>query len=110
MTQGEFIARWRAVELKGRSASQSHFIDRCRLLGEPPPYADPGGDWYCFERGARKDVGGDGWADVWKRRCFAWEYQGKHANLDAAFNQLRLATAPRSTRATGTSAPSPTQS
>ena len=26
---------------------------------------------------------------MWKRHCFAWEYKGKHANLDAAFNQLR---------------------
>ncbi|MDE0147837.1 MAG: class I SAM-dependent DNA methyltransferase, partial [Rhodospirillaceae bacterium] len=34
-------------------------------------------------------TGGDGWADVWKRGCFAWEYKGRHANLDAAFNQLR---------------------
>ncbi len=37
----------------------------------------------------RKDSGDDGWADVWKRGCFAWEYKGKHADLDAAFNQLR---------------------
>ena len=43
----------------------------------------------CFERGARKDIGGDGWADVWKRGCFAWEYKGRRADLDAAFNQLR---------------------
>ena len=55
----------------------------------PPAAADPTGDWYCFERGARKDSGGDGWADVWKRHHFAWEYKGKHADLDAAFNQLR---------------------
>ena len=33
--------------------------------------------------------GGEGWANVWKRHRFAWEYEGKHANLDAAFNQLR---------------------
>ena len=26
---------------------------------------------------------------MWKRHCFAWEYKGKHANLDAAFDQLR---------------------
>ena len=39
--------------------------------------------------GAPKDSGGDGWADVWKRHCFAWEYKGKHADLEAAFNQLR---------------------
>ena len=49
----------------------------------------PKGEHYCFERGARKDSGGDGWADVWKRHCFAWEYKGKHADLDAAFDQLR---------------------
>ena len=90
MTPDEFIAKWRASELKERSAAQEHFIDLCRLLGEPTPAeADPTGDHYCFERGARKDTGGDGWADVWKRHCFAWEYKGKHANLDVAFNQLR---------------------
>ena len=90
ITPGEFIAKWRASELKERSAAQEHFIDLCRLLGEPTPAAaDPTGDRYCFERGARRDAGGEGWADVWKRHCFAWEYKGKHANLDAAFNQLR---------------------
>ena len=90
MTPGEFIAKWRASELKERSAAQEHFIDLCRLLEEPTPAeADPAGAHYCFERGARKDTGGEGWADVWKRGCFAWEYKGKHANLDAAFDQLR---------------------
>ena len=90
MTPGEFIAKWRASELKERSAAHEHFIDLCRLLGEPTPAeADPTGERYCFERGARKDTGGDGWADVWKRHCFAWEYKGKHADLDAAFSQLR---------------------
>ena len=91
MTPHEFISKWRASKLKERSASQEHFIDLCRLLGEPTPAeADPSGEAYCFERGARKDTGGDGWADVWKRHHFAWEYKGKHANLDAAFGQLRL--------------------
>ena len=90
LTPGEFIVKWRASELKERSASQEHFIDLCRMLGEQTPAeADPAGAWYCFERGARKDTGGDGWADVWKRGCFAWEYKGRRANLDAAFNQLR---------------------
>ena len=90
MTPSEFIAKWRASELKERSAAQEHFIDLCRLLGEPTPAeADPTGERYCFERGARKDTGGDGWADVWKRHRFAWEYKGRHADLDAAFNQLR---------------------
>ena len=90
MTPGTFIAKWRASELKESSAAQEHFIDLCRLLGEPPPAeVAPTGEHYCFERGARKDAGSGGWADVWKRHCFAWEYKGKHANLDAAFSQLR---------------------
>ena len=90
MTPHEFIAKWRASELKESSASQEHFIDLCRLLDEPTPAeADPTGDHYCFERGARTDTGGDGWADVWKRHHFAWEYKGKRKDLDTAFNQLR---------------------
>ena len=91
MTPRAFIAKWRASSaLKERSAAQEHFIDLCRLLGEPTPAeADPSGEAYCFERGARKDTGGDGWADVWKRHHFAWEYKGRRADLDAAFDQLR---------------------
>ena len=62
----------------------------CRLVDEPTPVeADPAGDTFCFEKGAFKEAGGDGWADVWKRHCFAWEYKGLHADLDAAFTQLR---------------------
>ena len=90
MTPSKFIAKWQASELKESSAAQEHFIDLCHLLGEPTPAEDdPTGERYCFERGARKDTGGDGWADVWKRGHFAWEYKGKHANLDKAFQQLR---------------------
>ena len=90
MTPHEFITKWHASALKERSASQEHFIDLCRLLSEPTPAeADPSGETYCFERGARKDTGGDGWADVWKRHHFAWEYKGRRADLDAAFEQLR---------------------
>ena len=60
MTPGAFIAKWRAAELKERSAAQEHFIDLCRLFGEPTPAeADPGGEHYCFEPGARKDSGGE---------------------------------------------------
>ena len=90
MTPHDFIGKWSASELKERSASQEHFIDLCRMLGEATPAeADPTGETYCFERGARKDTGGDGWADVWKRHHFAWEYKGQRADLDAAFGQLR---------------------
>ena len=65
-------------------------MDLCHMLGEPTPAeVDPTGDRYSFEKGARKDGGGEGWADVWKRHHFAWEYKGRHANLDRAFAQLR---------------------
>lgn len=29
-----------------------------------------------------------GWADVWKRGHFAWEYKGRAANLTSAYQQL----------------------
>ena len=89
-TVNDFIRKWRAVELKERSAAQEHFLDLCRLLGEPSPAeADPAGSFYCFERGATKTSGGEGWADVWKRGHFGWEYKGKRKNLDGAFGQLQ---------------------
>ncbi|MCY4101653.1 MAG: N-6 DNA methylase [bacterium] len=90
MDPHEFIAKWRSSVLKERSAAQEHFLDLCRVLGEPTPAeADPAGDAYCFERGALKDSGSPGWADVWKRHHFAWEYKSPGESLDAAFNQLR---------------------
>ena len=90
LTAAEFIDKWRAVTLNERAVSQSHFNDLCALLDEPTPVAaDPDGEWYCFERGAVKDSGGGGWADVWKRGCFAWEYKSQGKDLDAAFQQLR---------------------
>lgn len=89
MTPQEFISKWKSVELKERSASQSHFNDLCRLLGiDEPTTADPKGEWFTFEKGASKTSGGEGWADVWRKDCFAWEYKGKRKNLDAAFDQL----------------------
>lgn len=89
-TVDAFIRKWRAAELKERSAAQEHFLDLCLLLDEPSPAAaDPTGQFYCFERGATKTSGGEGWADVWKRGHFGWEYKGKRKNLDAAFGQLQ---------------------
>ena len=85
-----FIAKWQAVELKERSASQSHFNDLCRLLGlDEPITADPKGEWFTFEKGASKTSGGEGWADVWRKDCFAWEYKGKRKDLNTAFAQLQ---------------------
>ncbi|MBP7636533.1 MAG: class I SAM-dependent DNA methyltransferase [Kiritimatiellae bacterium] len=89
MTVAEFIAKWRKVELKERSAAQEHFLDLCNVFGHPTPAAaDPTGEKYCFEKGAAKHGGGDGFADVWKRGFFGWEYKGKHKDLSAAYDQL----------------------
>ena len=85
-----FIAKWRSATLKERSAAQEHFIDLCRLLEvKTPAEVDPQGGWYCFEKGAKKTGGGDGWADVWKRGHFGWEYKGKGKSLVEALRQLR---------------------
>ncbi len=85
-----FIDLWRDSTLKERSGSQSHFNQLCRLLDLPEPaIADPRGEWFTFEKGAKKTGGGDGWADVWKKGCFAWEYKGKGKDLAAALRQLR---------------------
>ena len=90
MTAAEFIDRWRKVTQTEKAVAQSHFNNLCAVLGERTPVeADPEGDEYCFERGAAKDSGGDGWADVWKRGHFAWEYKSQGKDLDAAFQQLR---------------------
>ena len=89
MTPQAFIKKWQANELKERSASQSHFNDLCMLLEiDDPTTADSKGVWFTFEKGASKTSGGEGWADVWRKDCFAWEYKGKRANLDNAFDQL----------------------
>lgn len=85
MTPQEFIDKWEAVELSERASAQSHFIDLCELLDEPAPTdADPKGEWFTFEKGTRKGAAGTGWADVWRKGCFAWEYKKKHRDLDAA--------------------------
>jgi len=89
MTPQDFIAKWRAAELKESSGSHSHFNDLCALLGlADPATADPKGEWFTFEKGLSKTAGAQGWADVWRKGCFAWEYKGPRKDLDKAFNQL----------------------
>jgi hypothetical protein len=93
-----FVEKWSASDLSERAASQEHFIDLCRLLGQPTPAeADPTGKDYCFEKAvkvtqaASKGSKGDGgFVDVWKRGYFAWEYKrkDKYKTLDEAYRQL----------------------
>ncbi len=88
-TAAEFAAKWTGSQRTERAAAQEHFIDLCRMLGQPTPNeADPTGEWYAFEKGAGKTEGGDGFADVWMRDHFAWEYKGKRKDLLAAYHQL----------------------
>ncbi len=35
MTPQQFVEKWAQTELSERAASQEHFIDLCRLIGEP---------------------------------------------------------------------------
>jgi len=89
MTPAEFVAKWKPVDLSERAASQSHFNDLCELVGHPKPLeVDKTGESFCFEKGAAKHGGGDGWADVWKKDFFGWEYKGKRKDLEAAYDQL----------------------
>ena len=89
MTPQAFVSKWRRSELKESAAAQEHFLDLCHLLGHPTPAeADPHGTSFTFEKGASKTAGGEGWADVWKKGFFAWEYKGKHKDLEAAYAQL----------------------
>lgn len=91
MTPQQFIAKWQRVQLTERSAAQQHFLDLCEVFDHPKPAdADPTGEWFTFEKGAAKHGGGEGWADVWKRAFFGWEYKGKHKDLNAAYDQLLL--------------------
>lgn len=84
MTPQAFIAHWANNNITERAGAQQHFNDLCDLLDVEKP-RDP--DNYCFERGA-KTAGGQGWADVWKRSCFAWEYKAPGRDLAAALKQL----------------------
>ena len=95
MQAQQFIRKWQAGStahaLNERAGAQAHFIDLCRLLGVPEP-DDP--DRYCFERGLTKTGSSgartDGFADVWLRGHFAWEYKAPGRSLDAALKQLMM--------------------
>ena len=86
----EFIRCWKDSKLSERRGYQSHFNDLCEILDQPhPAHADPKGAEYAFEKHVIKTGGDDkGFADVWKRGFFGWEYKGPHKDLKAAYEQL----------------------
>jgi hypothetical protein len=90
MSPEEFIAKWRGTTRTERSAAQEHFLDLCDLLGVPKPGdVDRHGTEYTFEKSTRKIGDTAGFADVWKRHCFAWEYKRDRRNLVEAYAQLK---------------------
>ena len=89
LSAADFAAKWRQNARRERPSSQEHFIDLCTLLGVPTPNDPPASTSYTFEAGAeRLSTGRQGWADVWKRGHFGWEYKGARADLAEAYKQL----------------------
>ena len=93
MTPAEFKTKWARFSGKESAAYQEHFSDICRMLKvQTPIEADPtGNDSFCFQKRVAKDAElfdfdtasnaeptnrQRGFADVWKRDCFGWEYKG----------------------------------
>ncbi|MBV9862858.1 MAG: class I SAM-dependent DNA methyltransferase, partial [Alphaproteobacteria bacterium] len=87
MSPEDFIARWRGNTGTERATAQQHFLELCALLGLPTP--PPGDPDYAFEKHTRKIGDTPGYADVWKRHCFAWEYKRERRNLVEAYAQLK---------------------
>lgn len=91
MLPAEFVAKWSRTKLRERQSSHEHFIDLCHVLGLPTPAeADPLGECFTFDQGLKRESGESGFADVWRKDRFAWEYKGRHKNLAAAYSQLQL--------------------
>lgn len=91
MTAEQFVAKWKAVTATEKAVAQTHFNELTALLGVPSPLdEDPEGKFYAFERHVRKAAKGKGFADVWRRGHFAWEYKAKGKDLGEAYRQLLL--------------------
>ncbi|MBE2201042.1 MAG: class I SAM-dependent DNA methyltransferase [Anaerolinea sp.] len=91
MTPQEFVVKWSKIQQKETAVAQSHFNDLCRLVGHLPPVEfDPDGQTFSFETQTGKPAGGRGFADVYFRDHFIWEYKGPHKDLDKAYQQLQL--------------------
>ncbi|MGH9783161.1 MAG: class I SAM-dependent DNA methyltransferase [Terriglobia bacterium] len=89
LTLPDFVHKWRNAELNERQGAQMHFLELCDVLGMPHPASeDYSGGTYTFEKGVTTTAGAQGFADVWKRGHFGWEYKGKHKDLNAAYQQL----------------------
>jgi type II restriction/modification system DNA methylase subunit YeeA len=84
-----FLAKWglgsKSRGFNERAGAQSHFVELCSILGVDAPN-DP--ETYTFERRFHRHNKALGYADVWKRGCFAWEYKAPGRSLEEALDQL----------------------
>lgn len=85
-----FVRKWNASTLPERSAAPQHFRDLCEVLDVPhPTQTDEIGASYTFEKRVTKAGSSEvGFADVWKRGFFAWEYKSKGGDLKKAYKQI----------------------
>jgi hypothetical protein len=111
MPPEQFVARYAGARLTESALCASHFNDLCGLAGHPQPVEmDRVGETFTFQKGVIKTPlspalsGGDapaglrpgegvrGFADVWYRGHFAFEYKtpDKHKDLREAYRQLQL--------------------
>ncbi len=90
ITAEKFVGDWKISTLNEKQGAQTHFRELCRMLAVPEPSATSRAEGYCFEEFVDKVGGGQGYADAWKRGCFAWEYKSPGGDLKAALKQLKL--------------------
>ena len=89
MAPYEFVSKWRQATLSESAGYQEHLIDICRLVGQDTPaQADPRGDFFTFEKSLKKESSRLGFADVWRKNCFARAYKGQHSDLGKAYAQI----------------------
>lgn len=92
-TVGAFIRKWgpggSGYALNERQGAQQHFLELCDVLDVARPTGvNDGVTDYLFEK-QMLDLGQKrGYADVFKRNAFAWEYKAPGRSLDAALSQL----------------------
>ena len=95
MKPAEFVAKWSRLQQKETALYASHFDDVCRLVGHATPTEhaarhDPEGKTFSFQTSTVKADGQKGFADVFFRDHFIWEYKGVHADLNKAYRQMQL--------------------
>lgn len=89
MRAENFIKTWKHSDLNEAQGAKQHFLELCEVLEVPKPRTTRA-DGYGFEVNVDKFGGGAGYADVWKKGCFAWEYKSPGKNLGDALKQLKL--------------------